>query len=343
LFDGSDSSIDALTAAIQDGRLISGSGDTVADPSADKPQFEIENDIATAFYGMAVPAVWSAAGTAPFIINSGYRCGVVDPLGAYLSSDTMHQTAVCVDSDLYYIASPKGDALNCITPSIGRPECKNNRFSIPPGLNSLDGSSWAKLKYEDIVTGSVKTWKTNGRQNGGSPPDLSNLGSLTDLENNDITTPGFFRLPVCSPMMAFMAWNSPKIVDRSDPDYPCVRLPGLTDCRDFTFEDDTKDDSPPIADCQRIIDNIIGTNGEWYTGIGHFEKKVSNGLCAVGVASYGVHGPVVTNAGDNDLVNIITESAKRFGKNGRVGAKGTMTCNGNVGSAPVEWSLYGLK
>jgi hypothetical protein len=323
--------------------LISGSGGAVANNFAETLQFELEDDITKTFYAMAIPAVWYAAGTAPFIINSGYRCGVIDPLGTYLDTDTMHNTAVCVDGDLYYIASPKGDARDCRgAGSPGQLDCINNKFSAPPGLNNLDGNSWSKLKYEEIVIGSVKTWKQNGRQNGGAPPDFSNLGSLTDLANQDLTTPGFFRLPVCTPNMAYLAWNSPKLVDKTDHNYPCVRLPGITDCYDFTFEDDTKDASPPIADCQHIVDNIIGTDGEWHTGIGPFRKLVSAGLCAVGVQNDGVNGPVVYHTGGEDLVNIILESAKRFGKDGRVGAKGTMKCKGNVGNQPVKWSLYGV-
>jgi hypothetical protein len=342
LFDGQDEGIDALTAAIQDGHLISGSGGAIAKTFMDKLQFNLEDDITKAFYGMAIPAVWYAAGNAAFIINSGYRCGVVDPLGDYLDTDTMHKTAVCVDGDLFYIGSPQGVATNCNAASPLHQQCDNTKFSIPPGLTKLDGNDWGKLKYEEIVTGSVKTWKTNGHQNGGGPPDVSNTGSLMDLANQDLTTPGFFRLPVCSPAMAFTAWNSPKRVDKTDPNYPCVRLPGISDCWDFTFEDDTTGNSPPIADCQRIVDNIVGTDGEWHTGIGPFKQLVSNGLCAVGTQNDGVNGPVVYHTGDDDLVNIILESAKRFGKDGRVGAKGTMRCRGNVGNQPVKWSLYGL-
>jgi hypothetical protein len=136
----------------------------------------------------------------------------------------MHKTAVCHEGDLYYIVAPLGDAKkSVVVPKQSAPGSVPNKFSIPPGMTSLDGSQWSKLKWEDIAIGSVRTWKFNSRQNGGARPDLSNLGSISDLANRDLTTPGFFRLPVCSPDMAYMAWNS-KSADRTDPSYPCVRV-----------------------------------------------------------------------------------------------------------------------
>lgn len=47
----------------------------------------------------------------------------------------------------------------------------------------------------------------NGNQNGGGPADPTNMGTLDELYNQDVTSPGYVRTPVCSPEIAWKAWN----------------------------------------------------------------------------------------------------------------------------------------
>ncbi|KAK8068707.1 glycosylhydrolase family 18-6 [Apiospora phragmitis] len=51
-----------------------------------------------------------------------------------------------------------------------------------------------------------KPWQ-NGKKNGGAIVDVENTGSARDLMDNDIVTPGFVRMPVCSPDLARKQWN----------------------------------------------------------------------------------------------------------------------------------------
>jgi hypothetical protein len=241
------------------------------------------------------------------------------------------------DGSLYYLAYPKGDA----TTRLENGDDIKNKFTALPGIDALDGADWGKITPQDIVTGAVRTWKQNGYKNGGAISDATNKNTVADLINQDITTPGYIRLPVCKPDYAFKAWDNPERADKKDPNWPCVYTKGRSECYDITFEDQTSDASPSVSDCQGIIRNIGGTDGRWDTGIGPQKRLVLFGNCAVGVQNDGVKGSVDYFTGAQDLVDIIQGSMDRFGGGtGKIGAKGTMTCQGNASKQPVKWGLY---
>jgi hypothetical protein len=215
-----------------------------------------------------------------------------------------------------------------------------NKFKLPPGVDALDGGNWGKVTVQDIVKGSVRTYKQNGNKNGGGISDITNSGTLEDLTNQDITTPGYMRLPVCPPDYAFKAWDNPKRADKDDPMWPCVYTKARAECWDITFEDQTSDGSPTVDDCKGIIRNIAGTDGRWDTGIGSQKRIAQFGHCAFGVQADGVHGSVDYFTGAQDIVDAIQGSIDKFGGSGKVGAKGKMKCNANAANQPVIWGLY---
>lgn len=88
----------------------------------------------------------------------------------------------------------------------------------------------------------------------------------------------------------------------------------MTDCKDYTFEDQTSDGSPSMADCMDIINNIEGTSGEWNTGIGSQREIASAGSCKFGVQNSGTTGDVTFMTGSQDIVNIINEAVKNLGR-----------------------------
>lgn len=158
LFDGSDTSIATLTGIISDGKLIDGRKDNqddvrVLNTRADAPKYDA--GIARIIFGFAIPTIWAAAGTFPFVIDSGYPCGTIDPLDSFLSVETMHATASCVDNRLYYLASPKGDAREYVPyPRGSGGYYRNNKFSAPPGVEFLNhGNSFKGVTLDDIVKG----------------------------------------------------------------------------------------------------------------------------------------------------------------------------------------------
>ncbi|KAM5447956.1 hypothetical protein McanCB56680_008038 [Microsporum canis] len=341
LFDGSDKSIAMLTGIISDGKLIDGKVDGDFKRHESGPKYDAA--IARTIFGFAIPAIWTAAGTFPFVIDSGYPCGTIDPLDTYLSVETMHATASCVDDKLYYLASPNGEAQTCTITGVGQQECHNSKFSAPPGIEFLNhGNSYKGVTLDDLIKGSVNTYKQNGGRNGGKVADPDDAGTRDNLISQDITTPGFIRMPVCSPDTAFRTWLGFNGEGNTRlENYPCS--PQSTgDCADSTFEDQTNVGSPLVSDCLIIIKNIEGTNGQWTTPVvGKNQRRIADfGTCRFGVEATKVNGNVGFYVSAQDVVDIIKAVIQQFAKDGRVAAKGDMSCRGNSHNQNVKWGIY---
>jgi hypothetical protein len=347
LFDGSDASIDLLTSLVSDGHFIEGGvNGAIQAPNFhagadDTTLADLQASISKAFFAFGIPSLWSVAGTKAFILDSGYDCGVVDPETHYMDTNTMHQTAACYNGKLYYLVNVDGSAQTCTTSDKGITQCVDNHFSAPPGIDTLDGARFGGVKVSDLVTGAVRTYMQNGNANGGAATDPTNGGSLDDLINQDITTPGFIRIPVCSAEVAWTAWSDTAI-QRSVDNYPCYIKPSISDCGDSSFVDQTSDGSPSVSDCMGIVKNIQGTQGEWEVenAIGNQHQLVQFGSCKFGIRGLNKKGNVDFRIGAQDIVDVITESVKQFGGGGKVGAKGQMGCRGTVNTQDVEWALY---
>jgi len=188
----------------------------------------------------------------------------------------------------------------------------------------------------------VRTYKQNGDQNGGDLADPTDSGSFDSLVKDDITTPGYIRLPVCSETLARKSWeNADKTSGTRDKDnFPCNVANGKDYCSGSTFEDQTSGASPPVADCLQIVKNIEGTSGSWNTFIETQREILHYGECKFGVTGKGRKGNSNFDVGAQDVVDIIKDAVRQFGGGGKVGAKGTMQCNGNIKQQKVEWGLY---
>ena len=362
LFSGEDDSIDTLTNIISDGKLLSGNSASLSYTAPEGSEAQLEADIAKTFFAYAIPTSWSFSKHYAFIVDSGYDCGTDDPLDEYIDTETMHATKGCVDDKLYYLVAAEGEAQTCNVV-----QCSNSKFKVPPGLTSLDGKSFGGVTVADLITGyvirilphpnrgilypyrsnklklsssSVRTYKNNGNKNGADFVDVTNRGSFDDLMKNDVTTPGFIRLPVCSPEQAYKNWDD--IGPGNDPNYPCQIPKGPDMCQDSTFVDHTSDDSPPVSDCQQIIKNIEGdTKAVWTTGIATQREILHYGKCKFGVESKsGADGNVTFEIGAQDVIDFIREAIDRFGGSGKAGAKGVVDCAGNVHKTTIEWGLY---
>ncbi|CAK7236302.1 hypothetical protein SEUCBS140593_009574 [Sporothrix eucalyptigena] len=337
LFNGTDSYIAVLGDAIQDGKMIGGDNGFPLAPGASgttESIADIETTIAKALFAYAVPTVWQLSGIYPVVIDSGFTCDT--PLDANLASAseltlaTAKASMVCYDNEIYFLVYPDSQGGSVDLPV----------FQPCPGLDALDGTAFGGLSASDLVAGSVRTFQQNQNQNGGAPVDLSNTGSLSDLFDADVTTPGYVRIPVCSGYTAITAVvnNHP-----STPNYPC-NLPVAPDtCGVSTFVDQTSDASPLVSDCMQIVANIQGTNGEWEVEnvAADQHQIVQSGSCKFGVQGNGGGNPGF-HVGAQDIVDIITSSIADYASSsGKVGAKGVMPCNGfTSGSVTVTWGLY---
>ncbi|KAK3947971.1 hypothetical protein QBC32DRAFT_246732, partial [Pseudoneurospora amorphoporcata] len=336
LFNGEDDSIDTISELISNGKLIRGSGEK--DFNQTQARIVTRTNIGKSFFSFAIPNLWRYSKNYAFVIDSGISCGTSNPLGDYLDDDTMKATGSCVDDRWYFLVHPDGDSkiCKCEIPAGHGPcqtVCRNNKFSAPPGIGSLE--SFGGVTMDDLIKGSVRTWKKNGQKNGGFTPDPRDGSTIDDLLKVDITTPGYVRLPVCSPERAFQSWDTSS--KGSSPNYPCDIPPGKNNCGDSTFENQTSGGSPSVEDCLQIIKNIEGDGStEWTVGIGAQKEIAKAGKCRFGVEAEGVEGSVTYKVGGQDMIDIINESIKQFGGGGKVSAKGYMNCNGNASQQPVK-------
>ncbi|KAK8131380.1 hypothetical protein PG984_007818 [Apiospora sp. TS-2023a] len=351
IFNGDDASLDILWDVISDGKLVKGwdgTDDTNIKKRADdeaNADNELRQNIAKSFFGYAIPALWQVSKSYAFVIDSGYSCDDDRPLGDYLDDDTMDATGACVDGRRYYLAYPDGDANKCECHYYDNGHCervcRDQKFSSPPGLDSLDGSIFGRITKEDLITGSVRTYMQNGKANGGGFADPTDGGTIDNLLKVDVTTPGFMRLPVCSPERAFQSWDTTS--KGSSPNYPCDIPPGRDTCGDSTFENQSSGASPKVEDCLQIIQNIQGDGStDWTTQVvGHNQREIAkSGTCHFGVEATKTNGNVNFVVGGQDVIDIINEAIKQFGGDGRVGAKGDMDCNGNSHQQAVKWGIY---
>lgn len=230
LFNGSAPSMSRLTSIMGNGQMIEG-GNKGLPPvgemttKKDSPLLAtLQQDITKAFFAYAIPQLWGLSGTNAFVLDTGYACGVHDPESQWLSADTMHKTWGCYNNRLYYLVAPYGDPVNCDNTCIElscQNHCSNSLFSIPHGLDSLDGSRFGGVTISDLITGSLKSYIANGNANGAPRANPRNDNSLDDLMSQDITTPGFITIPVCSADVAYGAWSDPDI-DKGVPYWPCA-------------------------------------------------------------------------------------------------------------------------
>jgi hypothetical protein len=332
LFDGSPDSISTLYTLVQHGQLISGkSGEPSATIDGSKLD-TLKSSVARTFYAFAIPALWQAAHKAAFILDSGYPCGTKDPMGDHMTPDDMHISYGCYGGNLYYLVTP-------FHPDVLFVPHEYLLFAVD-GVSSFDGTMWGGMTTQLLIEGSVRTYIANGNQNNGLAADPGNSETIADLMNQDVATPGLIRLPVCSFTRFSMALDFYGPNANHPDDFPCTVLRNSY-CHDFSYFDPGTVGTPPlISDCQDLVSHIIGTNGQWTTTLGIDREIVRSGSCHLSVQNNGAQGDAWYLVGAQDVVDIINESIKRYGSNGRVGAKGSMWCTGDVNANGVHWWLY---
>lgn len=344
IFSGQPDTLPILSGLIDKGQMIEGAdgsssaaGSTPSVGVSSATTTSVQASIMLSFYAFAVPAVWRASGIGAFILDTGADCSDLDVASEYVDSSIQTQAMGCIDNHLYFLVYPDGPSSDSC-PAEG--SCTDNDFSLPPGADKLDGSSWGGVTVNDIVNGSVRTYVANGNKNGGAAADPSDTSTMGDLYDQDITTPGYIRLPVCSGQTAF--WNWEEYSDRTLDNWPCYVPPPKNDCESSSFIDQTSDASPDVDDCMHIVDNIVGTDGEWtIQTIGKAQHQlVQYGSCKFGIQATDLHGNVNFKIAAQDIVDIINDSVNQFGGSGKVGAKGYMDCSGNINSQDVLWGLY---
>ena len=342
LFSGDTTGLAALTNLISDGKLIEGAvngSESLPPTDYHGSATALEESIATAFFAFAIPALWNFSSTYAFVVDSGASCDTSNPLAEYMSADDMTASGYCYNNDMYYLVYPHdSESDGCTTGSDGVEDCDDYIFAAVPGIQSLDGT-FGGVTLAELIVGALNTYASNGNANGGAIADPANSGTLDQLYDQNITTPGYVTIPVCSPDTAQAAINAKQSTAAN---YPCNALQAISDCGDSTFVDQTSNASPSVDDCLQIVANIQNTLGEWEVenAVEEQHQLVQYGTCKFGVQGTAINGNVDFHVGAQDIIDIIHSSISMFASNGLVGAKGEMDCNGDVKQQSVEWGLY---
>jgi hypothetical protein len=97
---------------------------------------------------------------------------------------------------------------------------QRQQFRCAAGIDTLDVRCFGGVTVSNLITGAVRTYVQNDNKNAGEQTDPTNGGSLDDLMDQDVTTPGFICISVCSAEIAFAAWSETSISSDRDK-YPC--------------------------------------------------------------------------------------------------------------------------
>ncbi|PVI01299.1 hypothetical protein DM02DRAFT_706113 [Periconia macrospinosa] len=343
LFDGSEESLDILWKAISDGKLIKGKCNNCEknNPS----DADLRGNIEKSIFGFAIPNLWKMSQAYAFVIDSGATCNTANPIKEYMSEEDMKVAGACVNERLYFLASPEGKARECkqVPREKGGNErrCTNQKFKPPKGLQYLDGTNFGRITKEILIKGSLNSHAANNHENGAKQANPNDKGVIDGLFDVDVTIPGFIRLPVCTPSLAYKSWDTAK---RGDGDnYPCDFPRGKDLCGDSSYEDKTGSSKASINDCKQIIANIRPDGGsQWTTQV---VGKKPREILKAGTCHFSVHA---TKTGKNldfkiggeDVMSTINIAISKFGKDGKIGAEGFMDCNGNAGKQAIGWKIY---
>lgn len=127
-------------------------------------------------------------------------------------------------------------------------------------------------------------------------------------------------------------------------------------CENSTFENASSGGSPQIADCEQLARNIEGS-GNWVSQVvlqvparkvrlllltpsSFFLQNLGcsqRTIATYGTCAFGAEGKYCfAHVGNEDVRDLIRDSIAKFSWEGKVGARGDMTCGGTA----VNWGLY---
>jgi hypothetical protein len=349
LFNGDTDSINNIHTTITNGQLVIGQG------TYNKVDVSSYNSkVQEALYALAIPSLWQAAKSFPFILDAGPDSCNGNPVPDYLTDETATATGFCADDGHQYFLVATIDAVQS-------PDPEHYQFTAPPGLDSLDGISWGKLTKDTIIRGlvsffaqpsiltitnenahrSLNTYTANSRVNNPDIADPTSTDVVKDLTANDVEGSGIIRLPVCTGEMALAAWNT----ENADvnPGYPCITVLEST-CDTYTYTGDSSCASPYVADCQQMIDNYQDS------GTHTVDVGIQHGIANYRTCAFGVDGPAHGVAqylvGLQDIINVVQaaiDNPTLYGDDKTLlGASGTMNCKATAGGSqePVTWGIY---
>ena len=108
-------------------------------------------------------------------------------------------------------------------------------------------------------------------------------------------------------------------------------------CGSSSFHRETSNGSPSVADCRGMLNS--GELDIVYEVVGSRSEVKRSGNCR-----FMVYSPGHTAIGESDIRDLVRDSIAKFSNNGKVGARGSMDCKGELlgwgGDARVDWWIW---
>ncbi|KAH6889357.1 putative necrosis-inducing factor-domain-containing protein [Thelonectria olida] len=107
-------------------------------------------------------------------------------------------------------------------------------------------------------------------------------------------------------------------------------------CSGSSFKNQTSAASPKTKDCEKMCAKFKG-GGTWTISDEDGQRElVGYESCAFGVTVKSYRLDALCQVGNEDIIDLVTDSIEKFEGQGKVGAKGEMWC----GDCWTEWGLY---
>lgn len=114
----------------------------------------------------------------------------------------------------------------------------------------------------------------------------------------------------------------------------------VSHCGDASFNNQTSDASPLVSDCKQLAYNIRNGDAFWRIGAGQYRQLAQYKSCAFGGTATDQAWVFV---GNQDIMDLISDTLKRFYHQDQIGAFGSMPCDGSNQDgehARFYWSIY---
>lgn len=163
------------------------------------------------------------------------------------------------------------------------------------------------------------------------------------------------KLPIATALTTLLAFAQAAPATSSEPDLQARSARHVNDCGKSTFENQSSKASPLVADCRQLARNIanggtwVSHDPYWTSGnrdVPKWQQLAKYGTCAFGIKATSGEDMSGHDAkvGNEDIINIIHTSISKFEWHHKVGAKGTMYCQGDVhGWYLTHWGIYNPK
>ncbi|KAI8222584.1 Multidomain esterase [Colletotrichum sp. SAR 10_96] len=193
---------DRLSKMIANGKMISS---VTVIPSTK----ELRADIDKALYATLIPMGWKISNRDlnPFIVDSKRSCDAADNdewIKLRITNGAIKSEKVCIDDRAYFLLAAENPKQECDDDKYGIGCCK---FDGLPGTSTL-GPLWGGVTREDMVRGSINTFKAHGNKNQENPrvPGILDAEQIDAMAEVNIQAPYVFNFPICDVNTSFRGY-----------------------------------------------------------------------------------------------------------------------------------------